>query len=291
MIGVILNPHSGYVARHGVDHVRALVAAAVPDAHIYVLTKGDDAGARCRAFLAAGASLIVAGGGDGTVGAVAAYLVGTRTPLGVLPIGTLNHFARDIGVGRDVAAAARALAGGHTRLVDTAEVNGRLFLNNSSIGLYARIVQIRERHEGQLGKGRALVDATLLTLRTAHPLPVRVTADGATATADTYLLFVGNNRYEVDLLHVGQRATLDAGELSVLVLAETRRRRLAARFARAARDRPSRRGTFKGRMAREVTVAPDGLDEIDVACDGEVVRMHTPLVYRIHPRALRVLVP
>jgi len=118
----------------------------------------------------------VAAGGDGTVGSVAAPLVGTSTPLGVLSVGTLNHFARDVGVGRDVPAAARALAGGHTRLVDTAEVNGRLFLNNSSIDSYAHIVEFRERHEGRLGKWRALVEATLLTVREERPLSARVTA-------------------------------------------------------------------------------------------------------------------
>lgn len=295
MIGVIVNPHARYVARHGIDHVHALILATIPDARIHVLTTGDDVGARCRAFLADGATAIVAAGGDGTVGSVAAHLAGTSTPLGILPAGTLNHFARDVGVGRNVPAAARALAG-HTRVisVDTAEVNGRLFLNNSSIGLYAHIVETRERHERQLGKLRALVAATLLTLREGRPRPVLVTVDGASAEVDTYLLFVGNNRYPIDLLRMGRRTRLDAGELSLFVLAETRWRRLAVDFAAAARARPTHRTLFKERMAREVTVAPVGIDEMDtieVAYDGEIVSLHPPLVYRTHPRTLLVLVP
>lgn len=291
MIGVILNPHAGYVARHGIGHVRALIIAAVPDARIHVLASDDDLGARCRAFRADGAACVVAAGGDGTVGSVAAHLVGTDTPLGVLPVGTLNHFARDVGVGRDVPAAARILATGRIRLVDAAEVNGHLFVNNSSIGLYAHLVELRERHERQWGKWRALVRATLLTLREGHPLPVRVSADGATGTADTYLLFVGNNRYELDLLRLGRRAALDAGELSVFALIETHWLRLVPHFLRALCERPARRRLFKGRLAREVTVAPDGLRAVEVACDGEVLRLATPLVYRTRPRALRVLVP
>jgi diacylglycerol kinase family enzyme len=235
VIGVILNPHAGYVARHGIARVRALVTAAVPDARIHVLVAGDDVGARCRAFRADGAACIVAAGGDGTVGSVAAHLVGTGTPLGVLPVGTLNHFARDVGVGRDVPAAARALADGCTRIVDAAEVNSHLFVNNSSIGLYAHLVEARERHERQWGKWRALVRAALLSLREGRPLPVRVTADGATGMAETYLLFVGHNRYDLDLLRAGRRAALDAGELSVFALVETRRLRLVPHFLRALR--------------------------------------------------------
>lgn len=291
MIGVILNPRAGYVARHGISHVRALITAVVPDARIHVLTADDDVGARCRTFRADGAACIVAAGGDGTVGAVAAHLAGTDTPLGVLPVGTLNHFARDVGVGRDVPAAARVLAAGRIRLVDVAEVNGHLFVNNSSIGLYAHLVETRERHERRWGTWRALVRAALLTLREGRPLPVRVSADGATGTAETYLLFVGNNRYELDLLHAGRRAALDAGALSVFALAETRRLWLVPHFLRALRERPARRRLFKGRLAREVTVTPDGLRAVEVACDGEVLRLTTPLVYRTRPRALRVLVP
>ena len=292
MRGVILNPKAHYVARHGIDCVRALILSAMPDARIHVLTAGDDVGARCRALLAEGATAIVAAGGDGTVGSVAAHLMGTSTPLGVLPAGTLNHFARDVGMGRDVAVAARALAG-HTRIIaiDTAEVNGRRFLNNSSIGLYAHIVQIRERHERQWGKVRALVAATLLTLRESRPSPVLVTVDGESVAVDTFLLFVGNNYYDLDLLHMRGRTALDTGELSLFILAETRRQRLVADFAAAARARPARPRLFRRQMAREVTVTPQGLEEIAVACDGEVVRLRPPLVYRVHPRALRVLVP
>lgn len=292
MRGVILNPKARYVARHGVDRVRALILTAMPDARIHVLTAGDDVGARCRAFLADGATAVVAAGGDGTVGSVAAHLLGTETPLGVFPVGTLNHFARDVGVGRDVELAAHALARTPREIsIDSADVNGRLFLNNSSIGLYAHIVQIRERHEQQWGKLRALTAATLLSLREGRPCPVLVTTNGESVTMDTFLLFVGNNQYDVDLLRMGRRSTLDAGELSLFVLAETRRRRLMVDFAAAARARRARPQLFRHQMVREVTVTPQGLEEVAVACDGEVTRLRPPLVYRVRPRALRVLVP
>src|SRR2546430_9836726 len=101
MIGLILNPRSGYVAAHGLPYVRAQITAALPGARIHVLRQGDDLAARCRAFIADGATCIAAAGGDGTASAVAAHLVGTQTPLGVVPAGTLNHFARDAGRRRD----------------------------------------------------------------------------------------------------------------------------------------------------------------------------------------------
>src|ERR671936_141041 len=164
MIGVILNPRSGYAATHGLAYMRAQITAALPGARIHVLQRGDDLAARCRALIADGATCIVAAGGDGTVNAVAAHLVGTETPLGVIPAGTLNHFARDVGVGRDVAHALRVLARGYTLPVDVARVNERLFLNNSSIGLYAHMVEIRRRYEARLGKWRALVHAARLVM-------------------------------------------------------------------------------------------------------------------------------
>ena len=91
--------------------------------------------------------LVVAGGGDGTLSAVAAALVGTDTALGVLPMGTLNHFAKDLGIPLKLEKAVQTLFTGKIARVDVGEVNGRIFLNNSSIGFYPRIVQARKREQ------------------------------------------------------------------------------------------------------------------------------------------------
>ncbi|HEX6506614.1 MAG TPA: diacylglycerol kinase family protein [Chloroflexota bacterium] len=165
MIGVIINLHAGYVVNHGVGPVRAMIVKAVPNADIGVLRRHDDIGTLYREFLSAGATCIAAVGGDGTVGSVAAILVDTGVPLGVIPGGTLNHFARDVGVGRDVSQALRTLASGHAVPVDVATVNDRVFLNNSSIGLYPEMVHLREAEEQRLGKVRAMIRAGLIVVR------------------------------------------------------------------------------------------------------------------------------
>ena len=161
MIGVVVNPRSGYVAQHGVDHLRGLILESIPEAELHILQPHENAADQSKTFLSAGATCVAAVGGDGTVSAVASALVGTQASLGVIPGGTLNHFARDVGVGRDVPHAVRVLAHGYTLPVDVASVNNRTFLNNSSIGLYARMVRIRQRYEKRLGKWREISEQTV----------------------------------------------------------------------------------------------------------------------------------
>src|SRR2546421_500755 len=280
MIGLILNPRSGYVAEHGLTHVRAQVTAALPEVRIHVLQRGDDLAACCRELIADGATCIAAAGGDGTVNAVATHLVGTQTPLGVIPAGTLNHFARDVGVGRDIAHALRVLAGGYTVPVDVARVNEHIFLNNSSIGLYARMVEIRRRYESRMGKWRALVHATRLVVRRARATEVQFRDGAATERVRTYLLFVGNNQYELDLLHLGQRSRLDAGELCCFILEAPGRLELLPHVFHYLRGHRPYERVFRSLSTHELTVIPGRARRVEVACDGEVFALTAPLVYR-----------
>ncbi len=291
MIGAILNPRSGYVATHGPDNVVAAIQGVLPDAHVHVLAKGDDIGDLCQDYVASGARCIIAGGGDGTVNAVAARLVHTDVALGVLPVGTLNHFARDVGVGRDVGHALRVLAAGYTLPVDVASVNGHIFVNNSSIGMYVEMVEVRRRYERRLGKWRALCFAAWLAARHAHSSVVEIDTDRLASRVHTYLVFVGNNQYELNLLHLGQRAALDAGELCCFVLEAPNRLSLVPHLFHYLRDHRADHHVVRTMVTDALTVIPARHSQVDVACDGEVCRMAVPLVYRVLPRALRVVVP
>ena len=124
-------------------------------------------------------TVIVAGGGDGTINAVASAVVGSDKVLGVLPLGTLNHFARDLKIPNDLDLAARAIISGQTISVDVGEVNGRIFLNNSSLGLYPTIVLEREKKQ-RLGSGKwpAFVWAAVTVFRRYPFLDVRLSVDG-----------------------------------------------------------------------------------------------------------------
>jgi diacylglycerol kinase family enzyme len=168
--------------------------------------------------------VIVAAGGDGTISSVAAAVLDTNKILGVLPLGTLNHFAKDLGISSELETAARTIIAGHTAEVDVAEVNNRIFLNNSSLGLYPMIVREREKRQ-RLGSGKwpAFIWATIQALRRYPLLDVRLSVNDELLHRTTPFVFVGNNEYAMDLLNIGARDRLDKGVLSIYITHRTSR--------------------------------------------------------------------
>ncbi len=149
---VILNRHAGSAAESAAVEAALREAGAEPE--IQLAGSGGELCALAKQAAASAHETIVAGGGDGTINAVASVLVGTAKRLGVLPLGTLNHFAKDLGIPLALPLAAQTAAQGRETAVDVGEVNGRIFLNNSSLGLYPRIVRDRERQQERLGRGK-----------------------------------------------------------------------------------------------------------------------------------------
>src|SRR5262249_39207144 len=147
------------------ERIRELFATAGRAAEI-TLAEGARLVETAKAAVRARAPAIVAGGGDGTINTVASIVVGTGIPLGLLPLGTLNHFAKDLGIPLTIDEAVGVVLGGRTIEVDVGEVNGKIFLNNSSLGLYPRIVRLRERSEARgIWKWPVAAWATLRVLR------------------------------------------------------------------------------------------------------------------------------
>jgi YegS/Rv2252/BmrU family lipid kinase len=234
---------------------------------------------------------VVAAGGDGTVSAIAAALAGTDIPLGVLPMGTLNHFARDLLIPQTLADAARTIVEGHTVEIDVAEVNGRVFINNSSIGLYPHIVRRREQQQ-RLGRGKwiALAWATWTTLRSHPSMTVRVATDSTERQCRASFIFIGNNQYAMEGFDIGLRARLDQGCLSLYICQRAGRFGLIALALRALFGRLQQARDFTA-LTAERLVVETRRRTLSVATDGEVTVLDTPLEYRIHKGALRVLVP
>jgi diacylglycerol kinase family enzyme len=227
---------------------------------------------------------VVAAGGDGTVSAIAEGLVGTDMPLGVIPLGTLNHFARDLGLG-DVDAAVEAIAAGRTLRVDVGEVNGRCFVNNSSIGIYPEIVVERERRGGR--KWIAMVRAAVRVLLRFPLLRVAVRLADTVLFARTPFVFVGNNPYAVGLGELGSRPRLDTGQLAVYTVRATTRRGMVWALLEAL-FRRSRPVDLEARTVDRADIIT-AKRRLTVALDGEVRRMAAPLAYRCRPGALVVL--
>jgi diacylglycerol kinase family enzyme len=235
---------------------------------------------------------VVAAGGDGTVSAVAAGVVGSgaNVVLGVIPLGTLNHFSKDLGI-RDVDAAVDAIAKGVTKRIDVGEVNGHVFINNSSIGIYPELVVERdeERHARGIGKWRAMLRAAWRLLVRFPLLHVAIALAGQVFSARTPVVFVGNNAYDVNVWSLRNRKRLDAGALSVYTMRVTSRLQAlwVALKELLQRGNPPELEVHAVERADIVT----SKRSLKVALDGEVIRMRPPLTYRSVPGALRVFAP
>ena len=286
----ILNGHSVHV-----EEAKALIARisgeVAVQVQVVVTKRGDDISALAARALGEHSHPIVAGGGDGTVNAVAGKLAGTDTPLGVLPMGTLNHFAKDVGIPLNLEAAVRNIFVGQVKEVDVAEVNGRVFVNNSGVGLYPHFVRQREEQER---RGHVKRVAFMLALRSVVRrylrLRIKVHMNQAEAFEHvTPFLFVGNNRYQTSGLEIGTRSRLDSGRLWVCTAPRTGRENFV-RFALRALLRRETDQELNAFEVEDIWVEP-GTPRVNVSTDGEISVMAAPLHYKIRPRMLRVVVP
>jgi len=257
-----------------------------------VISDVTDIASEARRLVQSGFRTLVAAGGDGTVNAVASAIVDTDVVLGVLPLGGLNHFARDLRLPPDLAGAARVLATGAARTVDVAEVNGRIFLNNSGLGLYPALVRQREkrRRHGH-SKWVAFFQAAVATLRRFPFLDVKLLAQEHAFERRTPFVFVGNNVYRMEGIHLGLRDSLSRGEL-FLGVAQYRMGRwgLARLAVRALAGRIRTERDFDTLCTKEVLISSRHR-LLPVSFDGEIAVLTTPLRYRTRPGALRVIAP
>jgi YegS/Rv2252/BmrU family lipid kinase len=260
-------------------------------ANTVLARSGEEITAAARRAATGNSKLVVAAGGDGTINAVASQLIDTDKLLGVLPLGTLNHFAKDLNIPQDLEAAARTVLDGRVIKVDVGEVNGRYFLNNSSLGIYPRIVAEREQQQKRgRGKWLAFLSAAFSMLHRYPVLFVRLTTDSAELARRTAIVFVGNNEYELEGLGMGARSCFDKGQLHVYVMHDTGIWGLVRLFFSAVFRKLDQVDEFDDMCTRELWVE-GRRNHLRVALDGEVAVMEMPLHYRSKPAALRVIVP
>jgi diacylglycerol kinase family enzyme len=257
---LIVNPGSG---DGGADEL--LAAAQARGIRTHVLADGDDLEQVARS---ADAEALGMAGGDGSLAVVAAVAIERDVPFVCVPFGTRNHFARDLGLDRDdPVGALDAFAGGDERRVDVGRVNGRVFLNNVSLGVYAHLVHRRERHRR---RRNALARLRALEAIVRHRHAVGMTIDGEPVRARVVL--VSNNAYELSVLSLGERERLDEGLLHVYA------------------PRGPLRSDWEERSQERVTIDTSA-HQVRAAVDGEPEVLQAPLRFEIAPRALRVLVP
>jgi diacylglycerol kinase family enzyme len=291
---VIINAASG-AATYSDEWTNSLAEkfrASGFDAQVVLAKSGQEIIETAQAAVRQRFPIVVAGGGDGTINAVAGILADTDVLFGVLPLGTLNHFAKDLRIPLDLDEAIRTIAEANSIPVDTGEVNGRIFVNNSSLGIYPDIVRSREKQQKRLDRSKwvAFFRAAITALRRYPFLHVRLQLNGAQHVRRTPFVFIGNNEYLMEGFHIGVRECLNAGQLSLYVAHRTSRFGLLKLAIRALFGRLRQAKDFDALLAAEIVVETRHR-RLLVATDGEVNVMETPLRYRVRPGALRVIVP
>ena len=253
-----------------------------------------DLAERVRAALARGARRILVAGGDGSIATAAGVLRGKGCELAILPGGTLNHLAQDLGLPTDLAQAARIAASGRTRCIDVAEVNGRLFLNTSSVGAYVTYVRTREGLEPRLGYWLASIVAGIRILFRLRSFRVLMEIDGVAHEFITPLVFIGVGERELKMPSLGARVPNGRRGLHVIVVkSRSAGRTLALAFAAVARgvQAAARTPAMQSFVVDRVRIQPRaGRVAGRIGLDGEIVSMVPPLEYQFVPDALTVVV-
>jgi diacylglycerol kinase family enzyme len=254
---LLINPSSGSDSPSAEDLEREAQASGL---ETHVIAEGEDPAELARG---ADADSLGMAGGDGSLAAVAEVALERDLPFVCIPFGTRNHFARDLGLDRDDPIGAVRSFDGIERRIDVGRANERLFLNNVSLGLYARLVHRREHHRR---RREALARIRAWAILLTHREQLGLTIDGK--PVETRLVLVANNAYTLELPSIGERERLDEGKLHLYVS-----------------------GSDPGELVGEQFVVDAAAGRVEAAVDGEPGVLETPIEFRIQSRALRVLVP
>jgi diacylglycerol kinase family enzyme len=270
---------------------QALVSAA-EDSGLEVVRLGNDidVAAMIRTRIAAGQRLFVAAGGDGTVHHVMQALVNSEATLAVIPVGTYNHFAKDLGIPIDWRGALETAVGGTTLQIDAARANDRFFVNNLSIGLYPELVSRREEHGRDYPRWKARLLAAFGTLRKYPHVTLTIESEHHQEAIRTHVFMVSNNRYDLSRIGVeAPRTRMTEGRLSVYWLPHLPRFELMKFVAHYLAGRVHITPGF--RSFRTLRMKVQSRKTLRVGLDGELFEMATPMVITIVPQSLLVRVP
>lgn len=292
---VLLNAKAGTLAREHEEDGRRRV-------HDAFAQRGVEARVRCidcerfaeqvREAAAGPADVIVIGGGDGTLNTAASVLAHTGRTMAVLPLGTFNHFAKDLDIPLDLEGAVEAIVAGVAAPLDIAEVNGRIFINHSAIGLYARILRRRERqrHEQGRNKWSAMALAMLAEFYDYGTLGLTIRLGSAAVRRRTPFVFIGNNRYILESYGLKHEEVEPRSKLWIYIAKDAGRLGMIKAGIDAFLGRGEARDAFDA-LVLDHAVIEARRPSLLVELDGEIARLQTPLAYRLLPGALNVVQP
>lgn len=297
-ITIFWNTGAGWDAgEKAAEDVKDVLSSVDPAVNFELIGKGDDFAEKCQSCVESGSDVLVAAGGDGTINAIASSAVEADKVLGVIPAGTLNHFARDLEISLEPRVAAEQLRDGHEIQIDVGSVNGRIFINNSVLGLYPVYRTARKGIEStglggtRLGRFISVVGGILKVFWRLPHITLRLTTDqGTVKQIKTPFVLVANNEHDLEDWRVGHRTSIDRGFLWVYVMRKTSRWAVLKFLASFLLKRFSRHDAFDIYQVKEFKIESKR-EKISVGVDGEVIRMRTPLEYCSRPKALRVIAP
>jgi diacylglycerol kinase family enzyme len=287
---VIVNARSGTITPDAPGRIERHLAGAGWDARIEIARTAAELLRAADAAAAGDAEVIVAGGGDGTIATTAAAAVDTGRHFGVLPLGTFNYFARRLGIPTDLDGALAVLTSGTPHAIGVGDVNGRIFLNNSGIGLYPAVLREREQTYRRLGRSQiaAYVSAAFAMMKPRGLLNLQLQVDGKPLLRRTPLLFVGANPAQLAAFDIPGEACLAAGRLVVYITQPLPPARLLTLAVRTFIRGLHGAGELEVVCGRDVVVTARR-KRIRIALDGEIVRLQAPLRYRFREAALQVI--
>lgn len=274
------------------EKIRVRLTPRVKEFVSYSVRRGADIAAAAKRAAQEGADVVVALGGDGTQSAVAGALAGSDTVMGVLPGGTFNYFARELGVGETLDAALETLLSGRIRRLDVGEVNGRIFLNNASFGLYPKILEQREAIYKRWGRSRlAAYWSVVLTLWDMRdPMHLSLTLDGEKRDFYTPLAFVARSAYQLENMGLEGADAVRNGQLALFLAKGHSPRQLMAAAFRLAFGKTARGQDFDLLIADEILIETRQSRRL-LAFDGEKAYLARPFRLRVQREALSVIVP
>lgn len=236
--------------------------------------------------------LIVVGGGDGTVSSVANLLAGKKIILGVLPLGTLNHFAKDLNLPLDIEECVKVLKNSEIKKINLASINDKIFINNASLGFYPKMVKERDKQMRwyNIGKFSAMFSSAINIFKRFPLYHVRLTTENKLLDLKTPLIFVGNNEYELMFFKFGSRKSLEKKELCVYLLNSNTRLQFLKMLFFAIIGILNQSRDFVKILTNEF-VLDSTKEKIQVAVDGEIVNLETPLCFKLSSKTLLVCTP
>jgi diacylglycerol kinase family enzyme len=287
---MLFNPSSG--VRLPPEEVAELqTAARTADLEVIRCGPGVDVVGVVRERMRSGRRLFIAAGGDGTISSVVQALVNSDATLGVIPLGTYNHFARDIGLPLDWREALDVALTGTTRQIDAGRINERFFVNNVSIGLYPELVAYREERGRDYPRWKARLYAGYATLRKYPYVSLGIETEYLHEIVKTHVFVISNNSYDLSRIGVeAPRLTLEEGMLSVYWLPHLPRLALMRFLAHYLAGRVTNAPGFRSFRTTHLKVQ-SARRRLHLGVDGEVLIMAPPLVITIVPRALLVKTP